>query len=95
MDNRDSPYVERVMGTLRRECLDHVVVLGEAHLRRIIRSYVSYYQRTRSHLAPDKDAPELRAVQSPEDGDVIEIPEVGGSITGTCHSPPEPGKDRT
>ena len=70
--------MERVIGTMRREYLDHVVVLGEAHLRRIVRSYVGYYQRTRSHLALDKDAPEPRAVQSPEDGDVIEIPEVDG-----------------
>jgi len=73
-----SPYVERVSGTLRRECLDHVLVLGESHLRRIVRSYVSYYHRARTHLALGKDAPEPRAVHSPGNGDVIEIPEVGG-----------------
>ena len=73
-----SPYVERVIGTLRRECLDHLLVLGESHLRRIVRSYVSYYHRARTHLALGKDAPEPRAVHSPGNGDVIEIPEVGG-----------------
>ena len=73
-----TPYVERVIGTLRRECLDHVVVLGEAHLRRIVRRYVSYYHGARTHLALEKDAPEPRSVQPPEQGRVIEIPEVGG-----------------
>jgi putative transposase len=46
-----TPYVERVIGTLRRECLDHVIVLGRAHLRRIVRQYLRYYHQTRSHLA--------------------------------------------
>ncbi len=73
-----TPYVERVIGTLRRECLDHVLILGEAHLRRIIRQFLSYYHGARTHLALDKDAPETRAVQPPESGGVIEIPEVGG-----------------
>ncbi len=73
-----SPYVERVIGTLRRECLDHVIVLGEAHLRRIIRRFLSYYHGARTHLALDKDAPEPRSVQATEQGRVIEFPEVGG-----------------
>jgi len=73
-----SPYVERVIGTLRRECLDHVVVLVEAHMGRIVRRYVSYYQGARTHLALEKDAPEPRSVQPPEEGRVIEISEVGG-----------------
>lgn len=66
------------MGTLRRECLDHVVVLSETHLRRIVRRYVKYYHGARTHLALDKDAPEPRPVQPPDMGTVIEIPEVGG-----------------
>ena len=77
-------------GTIRRERLDHVSVLGARHLRRIVRQYISCYQRTRSHLALHHDAPEPCAVQSPEAGDVLEIPEVGGSITDTreaWHSP--------
>ena len=73
-----TPYVERVIGTLRRECLDHVVVLGDAHLRRIIRRFLSYYHGARTHLALDKDAPEPRSVQTAELGPVIEFPEVGG-----------------
>ena len=73
-----NPYVERVIGTLRRECLDHVVVLGESHLRYIVRRFLSYYHGARTHLALNKDAPETRAVQPPEMGRVIEIPEVGG-----------------
>jgi putative transposase len=73
-----NPYAERVIGTLRRECLDHVVVLGEAHLRRIMRCYLRYYHETRSHLALEKDAPVPRPVQPPERGKVIEIPEAGG-----------------
>jgi len=73
-----NPYVERVIGTLRRECLDHVIVLGEAHLRRIVRSYVAYYHRARTHLALNKDAPQPRTAQPPEKGKVVEIPEVGG-----------------
>lgn len=64
--------------TVRRECLDHVVVLGEKRLRQIVRQYVSYYHGARTHLALDKDAPEHRSIQSPERGAVIEIPEVGG-----------------
>ena len=73
-----TPYVERVIGTLRRDCLDHVIVLGETHLRRIVKRYVRYYHASRCHLALEKDAPERRAVQPPKQGHVIEIPEVGG-----------------
>ncbi len=70
--------MERVIGTLRSECLDHVVVLGEAHLRRIVRSYVGYYHRARTHLALNKDAPEPRMAEPPEKARVVKIPEVGG-----------------
>jgi putative transposase len=73
-----SPYVERLIGSIRRECLDHVIVLGENHLRRIMRSYIAYYQRSRTHLSLCKDAPEPRAKQPPDLGAVIEIGEVGG-----------------
>ena len=73
-----NPYAERVVGTLRRECLDHVIVLNETHLRRIVCRYVDYYHRARTHMAFDKDAPEPRSVQPPDRGRVIEIPEVGG-----------------
>ena len=55
-----SPYVERVIGSIRRECLDHVIVLDERHLRRILREYFDYYHSCRTHLSLDKDAPEQR-----------------------------------
>ena len=71
-----NPYVERVIGSLRRECLDHVIVLNETHLRRIIRAYLAYYHRSRTHLALAKDAPDGRACAS--GGRIVVTPEVGG-----------------
>jgi transposase InsO family protein len=73
-----NPYVERLIGSLRRECLDHVIVLSDAHLRRLLAGYVTYYHRTRTHLALAKDAPQPRARQPPDIGDVIALAEVGG-----------------
>ena len=73
-----NPYVERLIGSIRRECLDHVIVLNEHHLRCILKSYFGYYHRTRTHLSVDKEAPDTRPVQLPAMGTVIEIPEVGG-----------------
>jgi putative transposase len=61
-----SPYVERLVGSVRRDCLDHVIVLNE------------YYHRSRCHLSLDGDTPEPRAVQGPELGCVVELPAVGG-----------------
>ena len=69
-------YVERAIGSIRRECLDHVLVLNEGSLRRTLRSYFSYYHRSRLHLSLDKDSPDSRSVQSV--GRVIAFPEVGG-----------------
>jgi putative transposase len=71
-------YIERVIGTIRRECLDHVIVLNETSLYRHLQAFCAYYHRTRTHLALRKDSPEPRAVQTPEAGRVISIPEVGG-----------------
>jgi transposase InsO family protein len=71
-------YAERVIGSIRRECLDHVVVIGERHLREILSKYVDYYNRTRTHLSLTKDTPEHRAVQPPSQGRVVEVPCVGG-----------------
>jgi putative transposase len=71
-------FVERMIGSIRRECLDQVIVFGENHLRRILRSYFAYYHRSRTHLSLCKDAPEPIANQPPERGSVIEIAEVGG-----------------
>ena len=71
-------YVERLIGSIRRECLDHVIVLSEASLRRRIRSYLAYYHGSRTHLSLAKDTPERRMVQPPELGRVFAIPHLGG-----------------
>jgi transposase InsO family protein len=71
-------YVERVIGSIRRECLDHVIVLNETSLRRILASYFVYYHEWRTHLSLDKDAPEPRPIQPPHLGPVVEFPSVGG-----------------
>ena len=73
-----TPYVERLIGSIRRECVDHVIVLNEASLRKILGSYLHYYQDYRTHLSLAKDAPEERPVQPPELGPVIELAQVGG-----------------
>src|SRR5450432_319188 len=73
-----NPFVERLIGSVRRDCLDHVIVLGVRHLRRILASYFVYYHRSRTHLSLSKDAPAARAVMSPETGEVVELREVGG-----------------
>ena len=73
-----SPYVERLIGSLRRECLDHVIVLNRAHLHRVLESYFAYYHGWRTHLGLDKDTPEPRQVQRPKEGKIVAFPEVGG-----------------
>ena len=70
--------VERVIGSIRRECLDHIVIFNERHLGRVLSSYVDYYQRTRTHLSLDKDCPDLRPIQPPRSGRVVAIPKVAG-----------------
>jgi len=73
-----NPFAERLIGSIRRECLNHVLVLGERHLRRILARSVDYYHRARTHLSLDKDAPDTRAVELSDAGRIVEIPEVGG-----------------
>ena len=73
-----NPYVERVIGSIRRECLDHVMVFNERHLGRVLSSYLDYYHRSRTHLALDKDCPYARPIQPPALGNIIAIPQVGG-----------------
>jgi putative transposase len=73
-----NPFAERLIGSIRRECLNHVLVLGERHLRRILTRYFAYYHKARTHLALDKDAPAVRSVELPETGRIVQIPEVGG-----------------
>jgi putative transposase len=71
-------YVERMIGSIRRECLDHIVIFNERHLRCVLSSYVDYYQGTRTHLSLDKDCPEPRPIMPRQIGKVIAIPQVGG-----------------
>ena len=73
-----NPFAERLIGSIRRECLNHVLVLGERHLRRTLTRYFAYYHRARTHLSLDKDAPDGRPVERRDLGRVIPIPEVGG-----------------
>ena len=73
-----NPYVERLIGTIRCDCLNHVIVVNEQHLRRILRNYLDYYHRYRTHRSLDMDCPEPRPVQPIESGPVIELPDVGG-----------------
>ena len=69
-------FAERLIGSIRRECLDHIIVLGEAHLRQILKSYARYYNETRTHLALDKDAPLSRTVKRA--GRILCRPVLGG-----------------
>jgi putative transposase len=73
-----NPYVERLIGSIRRECLDHVIVLHERHLRRLLTEYFQYYHHWRTYRALEMDCPVPRLVQQPELGLVREVPEVGG-----------------
>ena len=69
-------YAERLVGSIRRECLDHIIVLGEAHLRRILKAYASYYNNARTHLSLRKDAPFPRSIE--RTGRITSIPILGG-----------------
>ena len=71
-------YVERVIGSIRRECLDHVIAVNVAGLRRVLTAYVTYYMRSRTHLGLGKDTPSPRPVTPPSTGRIVAIPEVGG-----------------
>jgi len=73
-----SPYVERMIGSIRRECLDNVVVLHERHLRRLLTAYFEHYHRWRCHQGLAMDCPKPRPIQSAEQGSVLEVAESGG-----------------
>jgi putative transposase len=73
-----NPFAERVIGSIRRECLDHVIVLNERHLRRLLRRYLAYYNATRPHQSLHNDSPHRREVQTPAGGRIVAIPKVGG-----------------
>ena len=73
-----NPFVERLIGTLRRECLDHLIVWNERSLRRTLRRFVAYYHQWRPHLSLDKDAPNQRAAQPVTCGPIVQVPHLGG-----------------
>jgi putative transposase len=71
-------YVERFIGSARRECLDHVLVFNATGLQRLMKRYCAYYEQSRTHLSLNKDAPIPRPISAPVDGRVVAIPQVGG-----------------
>ena len=71
-----NPYAERLVGTLRRDCLDHVLIFGARHLRRVLAAYSAYYNETRTHLSLDKDAPLGRSIQ--RRGAIVAVPVLSG-----------------
>lgn len=73
-----NPFVERLVGTIRRECLDHIIVVNEKHLKRTLGSYFRYYHGRRTHRSLEMDCPEPRAVHAADCGGVVEVPEVDG-----------------
>ena len=73
-----NPYCERAIGSIRRECLNHVIVLSGGHLKRILASYLEYYHGSRPHLSLDRNSPTPREVEPPSQGQVVSIPQVGG-----------------
>ena len=75
-------FAERLIGSIRRECVDHVIVLGEAHLRRILTEYAAYYNELRTHRSLGKDAPIHRAIQ--HQGRIASEPVVGGLHQHYC-----------
>ena len=73
-----NPYVERLIGSIRRECLDHIIIFNEHHLRGVLSLYFQYYHKSRTHLSLDKDCPQTRPIHLPTAGKIIAFPEVGG-----------------
>jgi hypothetical protein len=76
-----NPYVERLIGSIRRECLDHIIIFNQRHLRGVLSRYFQYHHRTRTHLSLDKDCPQPRRIQPPSAGEIIAFPEVGRSAS--------------
>jgi transposase InsO family protein len=73
-----NPLVERIIGSIRRECLDHVIVLSGQYLRQVLSDYLAYYHQDRSHRSLDQDCPFSRPVEPPDQGDIIALPRLGG-----------------
>ena len=85
-----NPFAERLIGSIRGECLNHVLVLGERHLRRILIRYLLYYHQARTHLALDKDAPDLRPIELPLEERSCSFPKSAACTTATSAKPHSP-----
>ena len=73
-----NPFVERIIGSIRRECLDHMIVLNEKHLYKTLSEYFRYYHETRAHLSLDRNSPRPREVEPPDAGQIVAEPFLGG-----------------
>jgi transposase InsO family protein len=73
-----NPFIERLIGSIRRECLDHVLVINEGHLLRVLREYFAYYHDSRPHQSLDRNAPRPREIEPPSQGRIVAEPQVGG-----------------
>lgn len=73
-----NPYVERMIGSIRRECLNHTIIVGERHLRRVVANYLRYYNSVRTHMSLAKDAPDPRPIHGPRRGRIVRRPHCGG-----------------
>jgi len=73
-----NPYAERIIGSIRRECLDHLIIWNEKHLLEILGQYCEYYHQARAHQSLDENAPVPREVELPARGKVVSVPMVGG-----------------
>ena len=73
-----NPFAERVIGSIRRDCLDHMISLGKSHLRRVMKEYVGYYNESRAHQSLAGNSPVPREVEAPSQGEVVSFPFLGG-----------------
>lgn len=73
-----NPYVERQIGSVRRECLNHVIVFNDRHLKHLLRSYFAHYHAARTHLALEKQCPQRRPLEEPSQGNIFAFPHSGG-----------------
>lgn len=86
---RSNPDVERVIGSIRGEHLDHVIIFNERHLRRVLPPNLEYYHRTRTHLSLDKDCSDPRPIMPCKIGKVVAFRKLAACITATNASPPD------
>src|SRR5262245_33054182 len=90
-----NPFVERLIGSIRRECLDHVIVWNASSLRRVLQNYFEYYERSRMHLALNKHAPVSRPVEDQRTAALWKLPKSGDSIVDTSAAPPRSPSEKS